>query len=214
MIIPDLTMFAAAHIYDTPPPVFSTLIEQEARNNIYTAGNNDKLFRQLSLLREENKEIVTTKQFKQNKHNFDAIFEQINVENVKWFSLFEAFNSCRNLIPVPSTLAYRYEQTTSECIFEKVTLQSMLSFYSTENLSNDTDTQIVPSYIGVKVAERRDKDFQEPVRLKKEELGQATKANSLPLSSEELEDAFAHKESSSRDAFAKEDSSSSTKQLE
>lgn len=214
MIIPDFTMFAASYISDTRHPVSSTLIEQEARNNVYITGNNDRLFHQLSLLRKGAEETTTTEQFKQNKHNFDAIFEQIDVENMKWFSFFGAFDFCRNLASVQSTLTCCYAQTTSKCIFEKATLQSTLSFYNTENLNSDADTQTVASYIGVKAATRRDEDLQEPVKLKKEEPEQTTKVDSLPLSSEELEDAFAHKESSSRDAFATEDSSSSTKQLE
>ncbi|UNF40396.1 TrwN protein [Bartonella krasnovii] len=210
MIIPDFTMFAASYISDTPP----SLIEQEARNNSYITGKNNKLFRQLSLLRERAGETATTEQFKQNKHNFDAIFEQIDVENMKWLSFFEAFDFCRNLASLQSALTYCYEQTTSKCIFEKETLRSTLSFYNTENLNSGADTQIVASYSEVKAAVQRNEDLQELVRLKKEEPEQTTNVDSLPLSSEELEDAFAHKESSSRDAFATEDISSSAKQLE
>ncbi|UNF51914.1 TrwN protein [Bartonella krasnovii] len=207
MIIPDFTMFAASYISDTPP----SLIEQEARNNSYITGKNNKLFRQLSLLRERAGETATTEQFKQNKHNFDAIFEQIDVENMKWLSFFEAFDFCRNLASLQSALTYCYEQTTSKCIFEKETLRSTLSFYNTENLNSGADTQIVASYSEVKAAVQRNEDLQELVRLKKEEPEQTTKVDSLPLSSEELEDAFSHKGSSSRDAFATEDTSSSAK---
>ncbi|WP_144752515.1 lytic transglycosylase domain-containing protein [Bartonella saheliensis] len=214
MIVPDFTMFTASYISDTPRLVSSALIEQKARNNAYITGNNDKLFPQLSMLREEAKETAITEQFKQNKHNFDVIFEQIDVENMKWLSFFGAFDFYRNLASRQSTLTYCYEQTTSKCIFEKVTLRSTLSFYNTENLNSDTDMQIVASYIGVKAAAQSDEDLQEPVRLKKGEPEQATKVDSLPLSSEELEDAFAHKESNGRDAFATEDTASSAKQLE
>lgn len=214
MIIPDFAMFAASYISDTPHPVFSALIEQEARDNAYITGKNDKLFRQLSLLKARVEETATTEQFKQNKHNFDAIFEQIDVENMKWLSFFGAFDFCRNLASAQSALTYYYEQTTSRCIFEKETLRSTLSFYKTENLNSGADTQIVASYSEVKAAVQRNEDLQEPVRLKKEEPEQTTKVGSLPLSSEDLEDAFSHKESSSRDAFATEDSSSSAKQLE
>ncbi|WP_254475079.1 TrwN protein [Bartonella sp. B1098] len=213
MIVPDFTMFTTPSISNPPLIAFSTLFEQERRDNFYITGNNDKLFCPSSPLREE---IATTEQFKQNKHNFDAIFEQIDVQNMKWFSLFEVLDSCRNrnLAAIQSTLTYCYEQTTSKYIFEKATLQSTLSFHNTENLNSGIDTRTVTSYIEVEAAARRDEDLQEPVRLKKEKPEQTTKVDSLPLSSEELEDAFAHKESSSRDAFATEDSSSSTKQLE
>ncbi|WP_273754905.1 TrwN protein [Bartonella sp. MM73XJBT.G] len=210
MIIPDFTMFAASYISDIPP----ALIEQEARDNSYITGKNDKLFRQLSLLRERAVETATTEQFKQNKHNFDAFFEQIDVENMKWLSFFGAFDFCKNLASVQSTLTCCYEQTISKCIFKKETLWSTLSFYNTENLNSSADTQIVASYSEVKAAVRRNEDLQEPVKLKKEEPKQTTKVDSLPLSSEELEDAFLHKESSSRDAFATEDSSLPSKQLE
>ncbi|WP_273718674.1 MULTISPECIES: TrwN protein [Bartonella] len=210
MIFLDFTMFAAAYMPNTPNPVFSTLIEQRARDNVHITDKNDKLFRQLSLLKEET---AIIKQFKQNRHNFDAIFKQIDVENMKWLSFFGSFDFCRNLAAVQNTLTYCYEQKTSKYIFEKATLQSVLSFYSTENLSSGTDTQTITSYIGEGAVARRDKDLQEPVRLKKEEPKQATKVDSLPLSLWGLEDAFTHKESSSRDAFATGDSSSPTKQL-
>ncbi|WP_254492553.1 TrwN protein [Bartonella sp. B1099] len=213
MIVPDFTIFTTPSISNPPLIAFSTLFEQERRDNFYITGNNDKLFCPSSPLREE---IATTEQFKQNKHNFDAIFEQIDVQNMKWFFLFEVLDSCRNrnLAAIQSTLTYCYEQTTSKCIFEKATLQSTLSFYNTENLNSGADTQTVASYIGVKTAMQRDKDLREPVRLKKEEPGQTTKVDSLPLSSEELGDVFMRKESSNRDAFAAEDSSSSINQLE
>lgn len=211
MIFPNFTMFAAAYISNAPHLVFSALIEQGAQDNFYKTADRDKSFNHLSLIKEE---IVITEQFKQNKHNFDVIFEQIDVQNMKWFSFFWAFDFCKNLSAVQSALTYCYEQRTSKCIFEKATLQSTLSSYNTENLNSNADTQTVTSYIGVKSAARGDKDLQEPVRLKKEEPEQTTKVDSLPLSSEELEDAFAHKESSSRDAFATEDSSSSTNRLE
>ncbi|QEE08205.1 TrwN protein [Bartonella kosoyi] len=210
MIFPDFTMFAAAYISNTPHLAFSALIEQGARDNVYITSNNDKLFGQLSPLREET---AITEQFKQNKHNFDTIFEQIDVENMKWFSFFGAFGFCRDLADVQSALTCCYKQKVSKCVFEKAALQSALSFYNTKGLNSNADTQTITSYIGVKAAAQEDKNLQEPVRLKKEEPEQTTKVNSLPLSSEELEDAFAHKESSSRDAFATEDSSSSTEQL-
>ncbi|WP_273758144.1 TrwN protein [Bartonella sp. AU55XJBT] len=206
MIVPDFTIFTESYISNTPRPVFSALIERGARDNVYKTANHDKLFRHLSILKEET---VIAEQFKQNKHNFDAIFEQIDVENMKWFSFFWAFDFCRNLAAVQSTLTYCYEQTASKHTFEKATLQFTLSFYNTENLNGNVDTQTVASYIGVKAAARRDKDLQEPVRLKKEEPEQ-----NLPFSSEELEDVFMRKESSSYDAFATEDFSSSTKRLE
>ncbi|EJF82768.1 hypothetical protein MCU_01269 [Bartonella elizabethae Re6043vi] len=211
MILPDFTIFTESYISNTPRPIFSNLIEQGARDNVYKTANRDKSFNHLSLLKEE---IVITEQFKQNKHNFDVIFEQIDVQNMKWFSFFWAFDFCKNLATVQSALTYCYEQTTSKYIFEKATLQSRLSFYNTENLNSNADTQMVTSHIGVRAAVQEDKNLQEPVRLKKEEPEQTTKGDSLPLSSEELEDAFTHKESSSRDAFATEDSSSSTKQLD
>ncbi|UNF28998.1 TrwN protein [Bartonella krasnovii] len=214
MIIPDFAMFAASYISDTPHPVSSALIKQEAWDNAYITGKNDKLFRQLSLLRARVEETATTEQFKQNKHNFDVIFEQIDVENMNWLSFFGAFDFFRNFTFVQSASTYCYEQKASKCIFEKETLRSTLSFYNTKNLNSGADIQIVASYIGVKAAVQKDEDLQEPVRLKKGEAEQTTKVDSLPLSSEELEDAFAHKESSSRDAFATEDISSSAKQLE
>lgn len=215
MIFPDFAVFAAAYISNTPHQAFSALIEQGARDNVYITSNNDKLFRQLSSLREEVEETAITEQFKQNRHNFDVIFEQIDVENMKWFSFFGAFNFCRSPAAVQSALAYCYKQKVSKCIFEKATLQSVLSFYNTRNLNSgaDADVQTVTSYIGVEAVAQGDKGLQEPVMLKKEELGQAPQIDSLPLSSEELEDAFVHKESVGRDAFAVEDSSSSTKRL-
>lgn len=211
MILPDFTIFTESYISTTPRPIFLNLIEQGARDNVYKTANRDKSFNHLSLLKEE---IVITEQFKQNKHNFDVIFEQIDVQSMKWFSFFWTFDFCKNLTAVQSALTYCYEQTKSKYIFEKAALQSRLSFYNAENLDRNADTQTVTSYIGVKAVVQEDKNLQEPVRLKKEESEQTTKGDSLPLSSEELEDAFAHKESSSRDAFATEDSSSSTKQLD
>ncbi|WP_375626636.1 TrwN protein [Bartonella sp. PS17NMGDW] len=202
MIVPDFTFFAAAYISNTPPITFSVIAEQEARDNVYVTDDKDNFFYQSSQLKET---IATTEQ---REHNFNIILGQIGVGNVKLFSLFDAFDFCGNLTAVQNALTYCYEQTTSKCIFEKATLQSVLNFYNTEN-SNHTSIQKVTSYIGVKAAVRENEDLQEPVKLKKEELEQATNVDSLPLSSKGEEDAFTHKESSARDAFSAEDFSSS-----
>ncbi|WP_375667850.1 MULTISPECIES: TrwN protein [unclassified Bartonella] len=210
MIVPDFTFFAAAYISNTPPIAFSVIAKQAARDNVYVTDDKDNLFYQSSQLKET---IATAEQFKQNKHNFNIILGQIDVGNVKLFSLFDAFDFCRNLTAAQSALTYCYEQTTSKCIFEKATLQSVLNFYNTEN-SNHTRMQKVTSYIGVKAAVRGNEDLQEPVKLKKEEPEQTTKVDSPPLSSKGEEDAFTHKESSARDAFSAEDFSSSRRLLE
>ncbi|WP_375622492.1 TrwN protein [Bartonella sp. TT119HLJHH] len=207
MIVPDFTFFAAAYISNTPPITFSVTAEQEARDNVYVTDDKDNFFYQSSQL----KETIATAE--QSEHNFNIILGQIDVGNVKLFSLFDAFDFCRNLTAVQSALTYCYEQTTSKCIFEKATLQSVLNFYNTEN-SNHTRMQKVTSYIGVNAAVRGNEDLQEPVKLKKEEPEQTTKVDSLPLSSKGEEDAFAHKESSARDAFSAEDFSSSRRSLE
>ncbi|WP_375624404.1 MULTISPECIES: TrwN protein [unclassified Bartonella] len=202
MIVPDFTFFAPAHISNTPPITFSVIAEQEARDNIYGTDDKDNLFYQSTQLKET---IATAVQ---SEHNFNIILGQFDVVNMKLFSLFNAFDFCRNLTAVQNALTYCYEQTTSKCIFEKATLQSVLNFYNTGN-SNHTSIQKVTSYIGVKAAVRGNEDLQEPVRLKKEEPEQTTKVDFLPLSSKGEEDAFTHKESSTRDAFSVEDSSSS-----
>ncbi|WP_375645950.1 MULTISPECIES: TrwN protein [unclassified Bartonella] len=207
MIVPDFTFFAAAYISNTPPITFSVTAEQEARDNVYVTDDKDNFFYQSSQL----KETIATAE--QSEHNFNIILGQIDVGNVKLFSLFDAFDFCRNLTAVQSALTYCYEQTTSKCIFEKATLQSVLNFYNTEN-SNHTRMQKVTSYIGVNAAVRGNEDLQEPVKLKKEEPEQTTKVDSLPLSSKGEEDAFTHKESSARDAFSAEDFSSSRRSLE
>ncbi|SSZ39598.1 hypothetical protein [Bartonella grahamii] len=210
MIVPDFTFFAAAYISNTPPITFSVIAEQEARDSIYVTDDKDNFFYQSSQLKET---IATTEQFGQSKHNFNIILGQIGVGNVKLFSLFDAFGFCRNLTAVQSALTYCYEQTTSKCIFEKATLQSVLNFYNTEN-SNHTSIQKVTSYIGVKAVVQENEDLQEPVKLKKEEPEQTTNVDSLPLSSKGEEDAFTHKESGTSDAFSVEDSSSSRGSLE
>ncbi|PIT70409.1 TrwN protein [Bartonella tribocorum] len=211
MIVPDFTISAAAYIPNAPHPVFSTPIEQRARGCVYIIGHDDKLFCQLSSLRKKTKETATTEQFKRNRHNFDIVFEQIDVKDVEWFSFFKVFDFYKNLAAEQNTLTYCYEQTRSNYFFGKVSLQSALSFYNAENLNGSAGAQIVNSYTKVKADKQRGEDLQESIRLKKEEVG--TQVGSLPLSSEELEDAFTHKESSGRDAFSAEDSSSSTKQL-
>ncbi|WP_375683253.1 MULTISPECIES: TrwN protein [unclassified Bartonella] len=180
---------------------FSVVAEQETRDNVYVTDDKDNFFYQSSQLKET---IPITEQFSQNKHNFNIILEQIDVINVKLFSLFDAFDFCGNFTAVQSALTYCYEQTTSKCIFEKATLQSVLNFYNTEN-SNHTSMQKITSYIGVKAAVRGNEGLQEPVKLKKEEPEQTTKVDSLPLSSKGEEDAFTHKESSAHDAFSAED---------
>ncbi|WP_375620009.1 TrwN protein [Bartonella sp. TS25HLJMH] len=207
MIVPDFTFFAAAYISNTPPITFSVIAEQEARDNVYTTHGKDNFFYQSSQL----KETIATAE--QSEHNFNIILGQIDVGNVKLFSLFDAFDFYRNITTVQSTLTYCYEQTTSKCIFEKATFQSVLNFYSTEN-SNHTSMQKVTSYIGVKAAVRGNEDLQKPVKLKKEEPKQTTNVDSLPLSSKGEEDAFTHKESGTSDAFSTEDSSSSRGSLE
>ncbi|WP_375639072.1 TrwN protein [Bartonella sp. MF74HXZ] len=210
MIVPDFTFFAAAYISNTPPITFSVIAEQEARDNVYVTDDKNNFFYQSSQLKET---IPITEQFSQNKHNFNIILGQIDVINVKLFSLFDAFDFCGNLTAVQSALTYCYEQTTSKCIFEKATLQSVLNFYNTEN-SNHTSIQKVTSYIGVKAAVQENEDLQESVKLKKEEPEQTTNVDSLPLSSKGEEDAFTHKESGTGDAFSVEDSSSSRGSLE
>ncbi|WP_375650578.1 TrwN protein [Bartonella sp. OT172YNZD] len=210
MIVPDFTFFAAAYISNMPPITFSVIAEQEAPDNVYATDDKDNLFYQSSQLKET---IATTEQFKQGKHNFNTILGQIDVRNMKLFSLFDAFDFCKNLTALQIALTYCYEQATSKCIFEKATLQSVLNFYNTEN-SNHAYLQKVTSYIGVKAAVRGNEDLQEPVKLKKEEPEQTTKVDSLPLSSKEEEDAFTHKESSTLDAFSAQDFSSSRGSLE
>ncbi|WP_375629637.1 MULTISPECIES: TrwN protein [unclassified Bartonella] len=207
MIVPDFTFFAAAYISNTPPITFSVIAEQEARDNVYVTDDKDNLFYQSSQL----KKTITTAE--QRGHNFNIILGQIDVGNMKLFSLFDAFDFCRNLTAAQSALTYCYQQTTSKCIFEKATLQSVLNFYNTEN-SSHTRMQKVTSYVGVKAAVRENEDLQEPVKLKKEEPEQTTKVDSLSLSSKGEEDAFTHKESSARDAFSAEDFSSSRRSLE
>ncbi|WP_375674767.1 TrwN protein [Bartonella sp. AP9QHHD] len=206
MIVPDFTFFAAAYISNTPPIVFSVIAKQKARDNVYVTDDKDNFFYQSSQL----KETIATAE--QSEHNFNIILGQIGVGNVKLFSLFDAFDFCRNLTAAQSALTYCYEQTTSKCVFEKATLQSVLNFYNTEN-SSHTRMQKVTSYIGVKAAVRGNEDLQEPVKLKKEEPEQTTKVDSLSLSSKGEEDAFTHKESSARDAFSAEDFSSSRRSL-
>ncbi|WP_375633478.1 MULTISPECIES: TrwN protein [unclassified Bartonella] len=198
MIVPDFTFFAAAYISNMPPMTFSVVAEQETRDNVYVTDDKDNLFYQSSQFKET---IATAKQ---SEHNFNIILGQIDVGNVKLFSLLDAFDFCRNITAVQSALTYCYEQTTSKCIFEKATLQSVLNFYNTEN-SNHTRMQKITSYIGVKAAVRGNEGLQEPVKLKKEEPEQTTKVDSLPLSSKGEEDAFTHKESSAHDAFSAED---------
>ncbi|WP_375621036.1 TrwN protein [Bartonella sp. AA97HXZ] len=207
MIVPDFTFFAAAYISNTPPITFSVIAEQEARDNVYVTDDKDNLFYQSSQL----KKTITTAE--QSGHNFNIILGQIDVGNMKLFSLFDAFDFCRNLTAAQSALTYCYQQTTSKCIFEKATLQSVLNFYNTEN-SSHTRMQKVTSYVGVKAAVRGNEDLQAPVKLKKEEPEQTTKVDSLSLSSKGEEDAFTHKESSARDAFSAEDFSSSRRSLE
>ncbi|WP_375676973.1 MULTISPECIES: TrwN protein [unclassified Bartonella] len=198
MIVPDFTFFAAAYISNTPPIAFSVIAKQEARDNVYVTDNKDNFFYQTSQL----KETIATAE--QSEHNFNIILGQIGVGNVKLFYLFDAFDFCRNLTAAQSALTYCYEQTTSKCIFEKATLQSVLNFYNTEN-SNHAHMQKITSYIGVKAAVRGNEGLQEPIKLKKEEPEQTTKVDSLSLSSKGEEDAFTHKESSARDAFSAED---------
>ncbi|WP_375640392.1 TrwN protein [Bartonella sp. MM55XZML] len=206
MIVPDFTFFAAAYISNMPPMTFSVVAEQETQDNVYVTDDKDNLFYQSSQFKET---IATAKQ---SEHNFNIILGQIDVVNVKLFSLFDAFDFCRNITVVQSALTYCYKQTTSKCILEKATLQSVLNFYNTEN-SNSASIQKITSYIGVKAAVRGNEDLQEPVKLKKEEPEQTTKVDSLPLSSKGEEDAFTHKESSAHDAFSAEDFSSSRKSL-
>ncbi|WP_375659912.1 TrwN protein [Bartonella sp. CL74QHWL] len=207
MIVPDFTFFAAAYISNTPPIALSVIAKQEERDNVYVIDDKDNLFYQSSQL----KETIATAE--QSEHNFNIILGQIGVGNVKLFSLFDAFDFCRNLAAAQSALTYCYEQTTSKCVFEKATLQSVLNFYNTEN-SSHTRMKKVTSYVGVKAAVRGNEDLQEPVKLKKEEPEQTTKVDSLSLSSKGEEDAFTHKESSARDAFSAEDFSSSRRLLE
>ncbi|WP_273723080.1 TrwN protein [Bartonella sp. AU18XJBT] len=210
MIVPDFTFFAAAYMFNTPPIAFSVIAEQEVQDSVYVTGGKDNFFYQSSQLE---KTIATAEQFKQNKHNFDIISGQINAGNVKLFSLFDAFDFCRNIKAEQSALTYCYEQITPRCIFEKATLQSVLNFYDTKH-SNNISIQKITSYIGAKAAVRGNEDLQEPVKLKKEEPEQTTKLDSLPLSSKGEEDAFTHKESGASDAFSAEDSSSSRSSLE
>ncbi|WP_375668653.1 MULTISPECIES: TrwN protein [unclassified Bartonella] len=206
MIVPDFTFFAAAYISNMPPMTFSVVAEQETRDNVYVTDDKDNLFYQSSQFK------GTIATAKQGEHNFNIILGQIDVGNMKLFSLFDVFDFCRNITVVQNALTYCYEQTTSKCIFEKATLQSVLNFYNTEN-SNRTRMQKITSYIGVKAAVRGNEDLQEPIKLKKEEPEQTTKIDSLPLSSKGEEDAFTHKESSAHDAFSAENFSSSRRSL-
>ncbi|MBB4075774.1 type IV secretion system protein VirB1 [Bartonella fuyuanensis] len=204
MIIPDFTMLSAAYIFDTPFTAFSILVGQELQSNIYVT-DNDKLLRQSSPLE---KTIATRGQFKQSKHNFDVNLEQIDVEDMKGFFLFNTFGFFRNLKTKQAVLAYRYEQVTSTSNSKKDILQSVLNFYNLGNL-NRPYIQKISSFFGVKIPPFVDnKTSQESIEIYEREQEQTTKTESPLLSKEELEDAFTHKASSTRDAFATEGSSS------
>ncbi|WP_375666187.1 hypothetical protein [Bartonella sp. TT121SHDZB] len=208
MIVPDFTIFATAYISNTPLTALLALIGRESRNNVYITGDNDKLLRQSSSLRET---IATSEQFKQSRHNFDVNLKQVNVEDMKWFGTFDF---CKNIKAEQTALTYRYERITSVYNYKKDTLQSVLNFYNVENLDNPY-MQKISSFFEVKMALLADDEMsQESIEVHEKEQEQTTNTDSLPLSKEELEDAFTHKTSSAHDAFTTENSSSLREQLE
>ncbi|PIT69112.1 hypothetical protein [Bartonella tribocorum] len=207
MIVPDFAMFAAAYISNTHPTKFSALVGRELQDsvNIYVTDDRDNWSYQ-SFPRKET--IATSEQLKQSNHNFDANLEQIDVEGVKRFSFFDPFDFYRNPKVGKNTLAYRYEPITSVYNSKNDILQSALSFYNTVNLNNSY-MQKISSFFERKIALLvADKASQESMEIDEKEQEHTTEIGSLPLSQEELADAFTHKASSTSDAFTTEDSSS------
>ncbi|WP_208437060.1 trwN protein [Bartonella taylorii] len=218
MTVPNLMMLTAFCTSVACLMSFSTVIMQEARNDIYTTGVNDNrgLSHQISLLKEA---IVIADQFRQDRHNFDANLRQIDVGNLGRFgvSFSDMFSLCKSLKVVGTVLTRCYEQMASRYESERTALQDALGFYNVENFENDftgTDVQRVASRVRVKNLMLLDEESQEPVKLYAEESKQKIETKSLSTSSEELADVFAHKASGVHDAFTVEDSSSSERQQE
>ncbi|WP_039760689.1 hypothetical protein [Bartonella queenslandensis] len=211
MIVPDFTMFAAAYISNPPHLAFSAFVKQEVRDNVYIRDNDNKLFCQLSLLREE---IATSEPFKQSKHSFDVNLEQSDVEDVESFSFFDIFDFCRNLKVKQTALTYHYEPKAFVYNSKEDALQSALNFYNMGNLNNLYIQKISSFFEAESFLLVDDQTSQEAIEIHEGKRSQIIKMEYLPLSQEELEDAFTHKASSVHDAFATEDSSSLGKQHE
>ncbi|WP_208439176.1 trwN protein [Bartonella quintana] len=195
MIVPSFMVLAAAYAPSIHPTIFSAqpFTFEEA--------------------------FATTEKFKQSGHNFGISLGQINVKNLKWFSMscliscVNLFDFCKNLKAVRIVLTHCYERAVSEYNSEQTTLQTALNFYNRESFKSGLSSayvQKIASHVAAEAPALLSEKPQQSVQFSTRKSEQTMKTEALPSSSEELEDAFTHKTSSVRDAFTTENSSLAT----
>ncbi|VEJ44495.1 TrwN protein [Bartonella vinsonii] len=216
MTIPDFIMLTAAC---APAPYFTTLstvVMQESWNNTCAISVRDELLHQPLTF---GKNIATTEQLKQSGYDSGISLEQIGIQNLKWFHVSRSnmYNSCKDLKALQTALTGRYKQTISKENSERTILRAALSFYNPKRFENDfigTSVRKVGFHVAMEAPALSGGESQEPIQLHTEEPNQIIKTETLPPSSEELVDAFAHKISGAHDVFTAEDASSLEKQQE
>ncbi|GAA5107321.1 lytic transglycosylase domain-containing protein [Bartonella jaculi] len=216
MTVSSFMILAAAYAHAIRPTTLSAVVMPESCSHIYAIGfkDNYKLSHQPFMLKED---VATTKQLKQNGHNFDMGLGQINARNLEWFSmsLSNLFYPCKNLKAMQTALVccyeHCYEHAVSKNSSEQTTLQTALSYYDTADFKNGSANayeQKVASHVGAKTSARLDQESQKSVGFHTEEAEQTMKTEALSTVSEELPDAFTQKASSARDAFTAANASS------
>ncbi|WP_019221077.1 hypothetical protein [Bartonella senegalensis] len=212
MTIASLMMLVATNALTLHPTAISVVAAQKFSDHICATSinNNPKVSYHFSSFE---KAIVKGKKFEQFGHNFDISLRQISVRNLKFFGMSpsDLFDHHQSLEAAHAPVANFSERKKSEQNFEKNMLQSILSFYNAESLKgalNKAYVQEVVSHIGMQVSARFGKKPQESLELHADQSKQAIEIETLPPSSEDLEDAFTHKTSSVGDAFTAGDFSS------
>ncbi|GAA4657703.1 trwN protein [Bartonella pachyuromydis] len=199
MIVPNFIMLATAYASTLNITVPLAIVMQKSWNDVYAISVSDKLSYRPSVP----KKIMET--IKQCEHNFDVNLGQIDVQNQKrsLFSLSEVFDCYKNSNVLSASLKYYCKQTVQKYSVEQI----VLDFYDRANFKSgfiDLYVQKNAAYVEMETSVLIDEKSQEPVQLHARKAEPIINIESLPISLEE--DAFAHKESSTRDAFTIEDS--------
>ncbi|MBX4335890.1 trwN protein [Bartonella raoultii] len=203
-----LTAICAPTLQSTilSPVVLPETLGCTSRGNIY---NNHQLSLKISKFK---KTVTTIEQFKQNGHNFDVKWGQINVGNLKWFDvlLSDFFVSYKNFKVAQAILPHSLEPTMSQNQFKQVALQIALNYYDTASFkSSFTNTSLkeVALNTAVQVPAFVDEEWPKSSQINTKGTEQTIKTEPLFPLTEELVDAFANTTSGVHDAFTTEDSS-------
>ncbi|MET3559393.1 type IV secretion system protein VirB1 [Bartonella japonica] len=206
MIASNFIALASVCMPTTHLMAFQAITMQESWESVYTCDINKNYKLSSHPFTFENT-ITSVKQFRRNKHNFDANLKQISVRDLELFDFFRSnvFYLYKNFRSVQTVSAHCSKQKALQYNSKQI-VRVALDFYRSSNFEDgftNTYVQEVAAYVGAKTPDPE--KMQESSELYMDEQKQTVQTDPLPVILEEQADAFKHQASGVHDAFTAED---------